>query len=192
MKIFGIGLAKTGTTSVSAALNILGIPSLHDYKFFHQKSAAEIVNSLSISPFDKYDAFFDWPHPIRTFEKVATAIPDSRFILTTREEEAWLQSCLIHVLHTRVMGLEGWTDIDTRELERENEATIYRALWWRKQNPGRLLEFDVKQGWEPLCEFLGKPIPDVPFPSENLGISRLEEILFHITEQRENMREREG
>jgi hypothetical protein len=31
----------------------------------------------------------------------------------------------------------------------------------------RLLTFDVKQGWQPLCEFLDKPIPDVPFPHLN-------------------------
>ena len=31
----------------------------------------------------------------------------------------------------------------------------------------RLLEFDLASGWEPLCTFLGKPIPDVPFPHKN-------------------------
>ncbi|GAA2718664.1 MULTISPECIES: sulfotransferase family protein [Streptomyces] len=34
--------------------------------------------------------------------------------------------------------------------------------------PGdRLLEYEVAQGWEPLCAFLGVPVPDVPFPHEN-------------------------
>jgi len=31
----------------------------------------------------------------------------------------------------------------------------------------RLLDFQLKDGWEPLCAFLGKPVPDVPFPHEN-------------------------
>jgi hypothetical protein len=31
----------------------------------------------------------------------------------------------------------------------------------------KLLVFDVKEGWEPLCKFLGKPIPNVPFPNTN-------------------------
>ncbi|KAK9364660.1 hypothetical protein V1509DRAFT_635685 [Lipomyces kononenkoae] len=30
-----------------------------------------------------------------------------------------------------------------------------------------LLEYNVKQGWGPLCEFLGKPLPDIPFPRVN-------------------------
>lgn len=31
----------------------------------------------------------------------------------------------------------------------------------------QFLEFNVKQGWEPLCRFLGKPVPDIPFPNVN-------------------------
>ena len=41
----------------------------------------------------------------------------------------------------------------------EVEATI---------SPDRLLVFDVKQGWEPLCAFLGVPVPEgEPFPHVN-------------------------
>jgi hypothetical protein len=31
----------------------------------------------------------------------------------------------------------------------------------------RLLVFDVRQGWEPLCNFLGVAVPDTPFPRTN-------------------------
>ncbi|KAK4225773.1 hypothetical protein QBC38DRAFT_481997 [Podospora fimiseda] len=31
----------------------------------------------------------------------------------------------------------------------------------------RLLEWYIEDGWEPLCKFLGKPVPDVPFPHAN-------------------------
>lgn len=31
----------------------------------------------------------------------------------------------------------------------------------------RLLEWSAPDGWEPLCEFLGKPVPDEPFPNGN-------------------------
>ena len=33
--------------------------------------------------------------------------------------------------------------------------------------PGQLLVFSVRDGWEPLCAFLGRPVPDVPFPNIN-------------------------
>jgi hypothetical protein len=31
----------------------------------------------------------------------------------------------------------------------------------------RLLEFDAKDGWEPLCAFLDVPVPDAPYPRTN-------------------------
>ena len=31
----------------------------------------------------------------------------------------------------------------------------------------RLLVFDVRDGWDPLCEFLDQPVPDIPFPNVN-------------------------
>jgi hypothetical protein len=33
--------------------------------------------------------------------------------------------------------------------------------------PGRLLVYSVRDGWDPLCTFLGRPVPDVPFPNIN-------------------------
>jgi hypothetical protein len=33
--------------------------------------------------------------------------------------------------------------------------------------PGRLLEYNVGEGWEPLCKFLEVPVPDEPFPNGN-------------------------
>ena len=33
--------------------------------------------------------------------------------------------------------------------------------------PNRLLVFEPKQGWQPLCDFLDVPVPEGPFPHEN-------------------------
>jgi hypothetical protein len=33
--------------------------------------------------------------------------------------------------------------------------------------PERLLSYDVSEGWEPLCDFLGIELPDSPFPFQN-------------------------
>lgn len=33
--------------------------------------------------------------------------------------------------------------------------------------PEKLLVFEPKQGWEPLCKFLNRPVPDQPFPHVN-------------------------
>jgi len=45
--------------------------------------------------------------------------------------------------------------------ERHNQEVI------RSITPERLLIFEAREGWAPLCQFLGKPIPDVDFPHVN-------------------------
>ena len=44
---------------------------------------------------------------------------------------------------------------------RHNEAVK------REVPPERLLIYDTPQGWQPLCDFLGVPVPDAPFPKTN-------------------------
>jgi len=55
--------------------------------------------------------------------------------------------------------------------DRETALAAYRARTREVRTalaPGRLLVFDVAEGWEPLCRFLGAPVPDEPFPHSNL------------------------
>lgn len=47
---------------------------------------------------------------------------------------------------------------------RQHYAQI-RALL--KDQPSRLLEYKLGSGWEPLCKFLDKPVPENPFPHVN-------------------------
>ncbi len=49
-----------------------------------------------------------------------------------------------------------------REMYREHYAQVRQIV-----PKERLLEYKLGDGWEPLCEFLGKPIPHVPFPKVN-------------------------
>ena len=48
----------------------------------------------------------------------------------------------------------------------------------------RLLEMNVKQGWKPLCEFLGEKTPEIEFPYRNKGgkNGQTEEFLDEIME----------
>jgi hypothetical protein len=67
---------------------------------------------------------------------------------------------------------------------------------------GRLLEFDVAQGWEPLCAFLEVPVPDEPFPHLNeaaqfralfgLDLSEVESRRRHQAVTRDSLRARFG
>ena len=41
----------------------------------------------------------------------------------------------------------------------------------------RVLIFNLKQGWDPLCEFLDKEVPKKPFPWLNKGGSAVEPMM---------------
>ena len=80
-KIFGIGLSKTGTTSLHVALEILGYSSVH--------------YPVTWEEFDRYDAAHDITVASR-FEELDKLYPGSRFILTLRDLNQWLRSCENH------------------------------------------------------------------------------------------------
>jgi len=47
----------------------------------------------------------------------------------------------------------------------------------------RLLIWNVKDGWEPLCKFLGKPVPNTPIPHDNkTGDTKFMEEYFFTTD----------
>ena len=87
--VFGIGLSKTATHSLSAALDSLGIRCRHypDLSYF--------VRGDFASPLRGYDAACDTPCAAY-FRELDRAYPGSRFILTVRERGEWLRSCQTH------------------------------------------------------------------------------------------------
>jgi hypothetical protein len=56
---------------------------------------------------------------------------------------------------------------------KDKEYTIAKFKAWNEEvkktvPPEKLLVFEVKEGWEPLCKFLGVPVPQgIPFPHVN-------------------------
>ena len=66
----------------------------------------------------------------------------------------------------------GQMGADTLAELRANARQRYRDHYAHVRQvtpPERLLEFDLKDGWEPLCRFLGREVPNVPFPRVNDG-----------------------
>ncbi|KAJ7640960.1 hypothetical protein FB45DRAFT_1021743 [Roridomyces roridus] len=120
------------------------------------------------------------------------AYPEAKVILVEREIEAWFKSFNIlmelpFMPSLRIAALldPSWTGKRTRfwqkwlanefgattlDKVREVARARYRAhnAKVRSVTPQeRLLEYELGSGWEPLCEFLGKQVPDVPFPRLN-------------------------
>ncbi len=108
MKIIGIGLQKTGTTSLTNALNILGFKALHFHKEMISKKwykgeAAprhEIIDfslSKKYDFFKSHDAITDNPVCLpEVYEEIEQGFSDAKFILTTRPIDKWIRSVIRH------------------------------------------------------------------------------------------------
>jgi len=128
------------------------------------------------------------------WEEIHQAFPDAKIIFTERaSEEEWLESFTnqFKVHNTWSMSLMGFLSPSCRKLDK-----MFHAIWisvfgfyphgnrtndlllrkqYRMHNSylkreapkDKLLLFKLKDGWEPLCEFLNLPIPNKPFPHRN-------------------------
>ncbi|MEV6980469.1 sulfotransferase family protein [Sphaerisporangium sp. NPDC051017] len=143
-------------------------------------------------PLKEYAATTDWPG-VAFWRELVEAFPGAKVILTTRDAGLWFESMnetvfaamagrfpdaakryrtfeaaeqLTEFGRAGVVGRTFGGRIDDRDhviacYERHNDEVR------RTVAPGRLLDFRVSQGWEPLCAFLGVPIPGEPFPRAN-------------------------
>jgi hypothetical protein len=188
-KVFGIGLSRTGTMSLSHALNSVGLRSVH---FPHdtqtQVEITEFVdaqpNFLRLSVLTAADAITDTPATI-AFEELDRAYPESRFILTLRDEEEWLESCAefwrtviapqreviprpsvsiyAGLINRTLYGGESFEDERFRRVKIEFEDRVMRYFRKRERD---LLALDIcgGQGWKEICSFLRVPLREESFP----------------------------
>ena len=198
LKVIGAGFGRTGTASLQRALEILGLgPSYHMFEVRRQPWRARAWRLAVRDPkanwaaiFKGYQSTVDWPG-CRFFAELADEYPEALVILTVREGSSWHRSCLrtIHALagalppllnivpigrHIRLMLFEVIWDgtFDGRFDDEKHAVSIFEAHNQRVRDTipaERLLEFEVGQGWEPLCRFLGVTVPDEPFPRLNEG-----------------------
>jgi hypothetical protein len=176
-KVFCIGLNKTATVSLHTALEILGIRSLH---WGGPETRQQVLRALGDgAPLLSYldpsiVAFSDIEDLTYNFDRLDREYPGSRFIFTVRELDPWLDSRETHVRHNRAQYEHGRYDGTFLDVDRDGWAADYRQHARRVSEyfaarPDDLLVLDIPggDGWEPLCRFLRRPVPDVPFPWRN-------------------------
>lgn len=173
-RIFNIGLNRAGTTSITEALCTLGVRAVHHKhdgtRLYDILRANLLARRPALHGLAMYDAFSDFAG--REFYRILDRqYPYSKFILTTRELESWLDSRERKVAKNlasteyhysfRAVDREGWTTHRARYL-----AELERYF---EKRPGDFLVINIPagDGWEQLCPFLGLPIPDEPFPFKN-------------------------
>lgn len=92
MKVFIVGLSRTGTTSLHLASIAAGFPSAH---YPIDSGLRWLQGDFSARTFDPYQVFSDVP-VAAFYRQIHAHNPDAKFVLTLRDEEAWLQSVEKH------------------------------------------------------------------------------------------------
>lgn len=190
--VFGLGLSRTGTRSLTAALHVLGIDTVH-YPIDEDSLRAMTSGKLDFQLMESFDGITD----ITTapyYRDLDQRYPDAKFVLTVRDEEGWLRSCQNHwtgrdafastetagqATHMAVRrflraAVYGSYDFEPDRFRRVYRAHLENVRRYFADKPGKLLELDVVggDGWEPLCEHLGRPVPPQPFPHKGGALTR--------------------
>ncbi|MCY4344848.1 MAG: sulfotransferase family protein [Gammaproteobacteria bacterium] len=155
---------------------------------WRQAAAGRSVDWATL--FKDYQATVDWPS-CNYWEAQLAAFPDAKVILSERDPEAWYASVMNTIYPSSAEAREkARENADPAGLA--SSAMVYEVIWdgvfdgrmddrdhvigrylahnervKRLLPSDKLLVFNPAQGWSPLCEFLGCPQPDGPFPSVN-------------------------
>ena len=196
MDVIGVGFGRTGTLSLKAALEDLDYgPCMHMIPVLADPERAILFRKAAEGDGDSLDAAMagcrstvDWPGTYFWRELVA-GHPDAKVLLTVRDPQKWYDSAFrtiyqaamapnpsaemapaMEMAHATVWdgtfdGRFADREFAVRTFE-EHNAAVRRAV-----PTERLLEFEVAQGWEPLCDFLDRPVPDKPFPRLNDSVA---------------------
>ena len=171
-KVIVVGLQKTGLTSMSKALTRLG---------FKEKKIARDITArggfYSTGELELEDGEFLCDFAPQEFRWLHKLHPDAKFILTCRDVIDWLKSLKNYwETHPRAepqhsalwvahMGLCGFNEEYHREyyLRHTMQVIDYFA------RDELFIHYTHRDDYGPLCEYLGWPIIDEPWPHENKG-----------------------
>lgn len=186
LEVIGSGLGRTGTKSLQTALDRLGFGPCHHMVevFRHPESMALWIEAGAGRPdwdliFRDYRAAVDYPSAAY-WRQLAGHYPDAKVIHTVRDPDAWFDSTQATIFNpnrpppppgsTFAAFFESFIGPDMRLHDRAAMIDFFHRNTEAVKAtiaPERLLVYQIGEGWEPLCRFLGVPIPDEPFPSEN-------------------------
>ena len=195
LDLIGTGLGRTGTLSLKAALERIGYgPCYHMIEVLTAPERGRYWLEQTQSGRHDWDAIFhgyratvDWP-AAAFWRELVERYPDAKVLLSLRDADGWHDSVMntiypvmtqgpperapeiLHDFHEMVYRLifertfEGRLPDRAhakRVFEEHNQAVIDEVP------ASKLLVYQPGDGWEPLCRFLGVPVPDEDFPHLN-------------------------
>jgi hypothetical protein len=195
LKVIGAGFGRTGTLSLKIALERIGFgPCYHMMEVFPRPDHVAKWHRLAFEQSMDWDEIFhgfqatvDWP-AARWWREIATHFPDAKVLLSVRDPGAWYKSVTDTIYQPmKSPAPDGAPELVRLQTEMARKAILGETFdnrfedkahaieVFQKHNqavrdaidPARLLVFDVRDGWSPLCNFLEVPVPDEPFPRLN-------------------------
>jgi hypothetical protein len=186
LEIIGAGFGRTGTDSMRKALNMLGLGPCHhmfevtDNPVMKARWRALLDDDSApdwAALFEGYRSCVDWP-AAHYWRDLVTAYPQARVILTWRDPASWWKSYEATILQffrtstdresvgIRVIAKAFGDRVGDRDYVlgqyAANEAAVLATV-----PAARLLVHKLGEGWEPLCGFLGVPVPAEDYPFGN-------------------------
>lgn len=194
LRVVGAGLGRSGTASLQRALErLLGGRCYHMLEVMQNRDHdAFWLAAVRGEPVDfasflaGYRAAVDWP-ACAFWRELAAANSDAVILLSTRDSpQRWwasMQATIVPAVKSRrespdpALVRHGtmvrelferrfcprWDDPGAAmEAYERHNAEVRRSA-----DPARLLEWRPGDGWDPICDALGVPVPDARFPHEN-------------------------
>lgn len=180
-RVICVGLPKTGTQSLRAALEELGYVVLYNsHKYWQRWATGEYDLEVYGKEWMALIHFAPRHYPI-----LHKLYPQAVFILNTRDKAEWLKSCEkwfsrkgvagegMRLVRNLIFGVPYFVESQFSKVYDEHYGYFPK---WAEANGVKWLEYDVKQGWEPLCEFLRMQVPDKPFPWLNNRLHKVAKV----------------
>lgn len=189
LKVIGSGLGRTGTLSTKLALEQLGFTRCHHMAevFMAAETQIPLWNAAGRgepdweATFEGFQAMVDHPG-CGYWRELMDYYPEAKVLHTVRDPDKWFDSTQATIFTPGNLSrfAEGpmaeffgylkrfYEDGDMHDRAfmtdffRQHTETVVATV-----PKDRLLVFNVAEGWAPLCEFLGVPTPDTPYPREN-------------------------
>jgi hypothetical protein len=192
MQVIGAGVGRTGTMSLRLALNQLGLGPCHHMEDVLKNMATQVplwTDALNGNPnwsaiYSGFESAVDWP-TAAFYRELAVEYPEAKFVLSVRSPESWAAS-FGATIYKALAGKENappekrdWLVMAESIITSsgfppglDDDGLMYAFMRHNEMvkatiPANQLLEFEAKDGWEPLCEFLGTAVPDMPFPRTN-------------------------
>lgn len=188
LKLIGAGLGRTGTLSLKMALEQIGYGRCyHMGEVMQNPDATSLwVQAADGNPdweavFDGYTAAVDYP-ACSFWRELAAYYPSAKVLLSLRDADKWFESTQETIFSEKISGM-----LRQSPMKEFFEKTVWKAFGarisdrkfmieaFKRHNEEvqraipkeRLLVFEARDGWEPLCKFIGLPVPDMPYPHAN-------------------------